>query len=70
MMLFRSCAQGQKQELFQCEAFCAPTNVSTLKDTTILASPMLGTLDVVLQEDVFSFARMPYKEVTSSLIRY
>ena len=50
-MLFRSCAQGQEQELFQFEAFCALINVSTPKDTTILASPMLGTLDVALHED-------------------
>lgn len=56
LTLFRSCAQGQKQELFQCEAFCAHIDVSTRKDMTILASPMLGTLDVALHEDVFSFA--------------
>ena len=57
LALFRSCAQGQKQGLFQFEVFCALIDVSTRKVTTILASPMLGTLDVALHEDSMEFGQ-------------
>lgn len=56
LTLYRSCAQKLEQGLFLCEDFCALTNASTRRDMTILASPMLETLDVALHGGIFMCA--------------